>query len=166
MDISRPPRAHPENPRYRGAQRLVDELGGQERVIQSHGTLHPRQSNPRSRPYRSRGRDVPSDLSTDDSDFDPLIQSRGVLPSLTFHFNFNKEELETLEPNPSGSKSVKKNPQQEDRDRRIQPFHENLNVVLSSRYVGGVYGLQDSTAELLTDYATSMVDRPELLKWM
>ena len=107
-----------------------------------------------------------ANLPSDDSNFDPFIPSRGVVPSLTFHFNFDKENPEPLQPIKSGAKTVEKNPPREAKERRVQQFHENVNDVLSSRYIGGIHGQEDSTAELFTNHATSTTDRPDLLTWM
>ena len=175
--------------------RFVEDVGNQTRVIESE-TIPTSRYRGRARTSRSRRHSRPSPYHThqrhyqdndcddysdcsggghhprsqeswsDDPDFDPVISGRGVVPSLTFHFKFSHENAEKEQSTISAPELVKQSSRQEAKDHRRQMFNESVSNVLSSRYVGGIYGREDSTAELVTKQSAELTRKPELLKWM
>ena len=122
-------------------------------------------SKEKLRPRSKRRPDQFSDDFSDDFDINPTV---GAIPSLTFHFEFSKEELRINQPNHSVSNPIPQNRRQENKDNRLKLFQEKAHSVLNSRYTGGIHGREDATAELVTQNTTETIEgsSPEIFRWM
>ena len=114
----------------------------------------------------ARARD--SDSISDATDPDLFMNARETVPSLTFHFKFNKSDAGKDTPNSSAPKSSQHSSHQEAKNHRLRLYHENIFSVISSRYVGDIRGRESDASEAVLDYAPEKLERKsvELYRWM
>ncbi len=120
-------------------------------------------------PRFSRSRIAATDRFSEDTDFDPKIfDHEYLLPSLNFHFDTAQVNPEEETQISTMTRSIKQSTRLDAKEYRYKSYHENIDNIVRSQYVGGIHGREDSTAELITNNAQESSNRrqPALLKWM